>query len=83
MFRLDVLQNQWLILAYIGGLVVMLGFICFYVILWRPRVEQTEPLSGGRLLLKWIPLIIYALIIGIIIYQIGHTILLHYYVHSV
>ena len=35
MFRLDVLQNRWLILVLLGGLVLVLGAVLAYLALWR------------------------------------------------
>jgi hypothetical protein len=35
MFRLDVLQNQWLILALVGGTALVLFVALAYVAVWR------------------------------------------------
>ena len=37
MFRTDVLQNQWLILALIGGLALVAAMALAYLAFWRPR----------------------------------------------
>ena len=37
MFRTDVLQNQWLMLALIGGLALVVAMALAYLALWRPR----------------------------------------------
>ena len=39
MFRLDVLQNQWLILTLVGGMAILLATVLLFVALWRPRDE--------------------------------------------
>jgi fatty acid desaturase len=38
-FRLDVLQNQWLIFALVGGAAILFATILLLVALWRPRDE--------------------------------------------
>ena len=79
MFQLNVLQNQWLILALFGGIVLMIGLVSSYLMMWRPRVEASQPAAGGRALIKWIPWFLYALLISILIFQITYTIVLHFY----
>jgi hypothetical protein len=79
MYQLSVLQNQWLILALFGGVVLMLMLVCTYLVMWRPRIDAAEPAAGGRALLKWIPWFLYALIISILIFQVAYTIILHFY----
>jgi hypothetical protein len=79
MFRLSVLQNQWLILALFGGVILMIGLVSAYLMMWRPRIDSLEPVSGGRALTRWIPWILYALLIIIVIYQITYAIILHFY----
>ena len=44
MFRIEILQNQWLIEALIGGAALLLGVTLWYVAEWRPR--RTE--NGKR-----------------------------------
>jgi hypothetical protein len=39
MFRLDVLQNQWLIFTLAGGAAILFATILLFVALWRPRDE--------------------------------------------
>ena len=79
MFRLSVLQNQWLILAFAGGIVLTLVLICAYMMMWRPRNESAEPITGGKALIRWIPWFIIALFIFIVIFQFVYTIILSYY----
>ncbi len=42
MFRLDVLQNQWLVFTLIGGAAILLATILLFVALWRPREEAPK-----------------------------------------
>ncbi len=79
MYQLSVLQNQWLVLALFGGVVLMIGLVCTYLVMWRPRIDAPEAVSGGRALIKWIPWFLYALLLSIIIFQITYTIVLHFY----
>jgi len=79
MYQLSVLQNQWLILAFFGGIVLMLGLVLTYMMMWRPRNPAVEPISGGRNLIKHIPWLIFLIIISIVIFQITYTIILSYY----
>jgi len=37
MFRIEVLQNQWLVEALIGGTAFLLVFLLWYVAPWPPR----------------------------------------------
>ena len=79
MYRLSVLQNQWLILALMGGIILMIGFISVYMMMWRPRIDSPQPASGARALARWIPWILYALLVSIVIYQVTYAIILHFY----
>jgi uncharacterized membrane protein YadS len=79
MYQLSVLQNQWLILALFGGIILMLGFTATYLMMWRPRSPSAEPISGGRALIKWIPWFIIVLIAAIVIFQLTYAIVLHFY----
>ena len=79
MYRLSVLQNQWLILALMGGVILMIGLVSIYLMMWRPRIDAPQPVSGGRALIRWIPWILYALLISIVIYQLTYAIILHFY----
>jgi hypothetical protein len=48
MFRLNVLQNQWLMLALIGGLAMVLGLVLACMAFWRARRDETpSPQAGG------------------------------------
>ncbi len=79
MYQLSVLQNQWLILALFDGVILMIGLVSTYFMMWRPRIEAPEPVAGGRALIRWIPWILYALLIIIVIFQFAYAIILHFY----
>ncbi len=40
MFSLDDLQNRWVLLALLGGLILVLGWVLACLPLWRPRREE-------------------------------------------
>ncbi len=59
MFRLDILQNQWLILALGGGLFLVLAIITAYLGYWRtPRDEGGS--TAGRGPVPWVLILVYA-----------------------
>ena len=55
MFRLDVLQNQWLLVAMALGLALVLAIVLAYLFLWQPRGRQT-PGKGP----PWIVIVVLA-----------------------
>ena len=69
MFRLSVLQNQWLIMALMGGLILAFAVVMTYVMMWRPRKETGEVITDLRSLLRLLPLILIIIFICILIYQ--------------
>ena len=42
MFRLDVLQNQWLMFAMFGGAAALLTVVLAYLAFWRSRDGATQ-----------------------------------------
>jgi hypothetical protein len=56
MFRLNVLQNQWLVLALAGGLTIVLWLVLYYLAMWRERpgaaAQETAPSGRNR---RWFP----------------------------
>ena len=47
MFRLDVFQNQWLVVMMAGGLVLVLCIVLYYLAMWRQRRDAAEPAPSG------------------------------------
>ena len=54
MFRLDVLQNQWLWLAMGIGLALVLCVALFQLALWTPRVDPVAHAPSKPPFLKWL-----------------------------
>ena len=76
MFRLSVLQNQWLIMALMGGLILAFAVAMTYIMMWRPRKETGEVITDVRSLFSLLPLILIILFICILIYGIMYVIIL-------
>lgn len=58
MLDLNVLHSQWLAMALMGGLVLMLSTILTYYALWRPRAGEgqyigTQKVKGPISLARW------------------------------
>ncbi len=57
MFRLDVLQYQWLILAMFSGMVLVLCTALTYMMIWRPRKDNQQAVEEseyqGASLARW------------------------------
>jgi hypothetical protein len=70
MFRLDVLQNQWLILALVGGLGLVFLVILLYRALWpgcrEARADAAPPPGHGRipwfLIVVWVGMVVYGIL---------------------
>jgi F0F1-type ATP synthase assembly protein I len=63
MLRFDVLQNQWLILALVGGSALVLAVVLSYLALWRGQggaeeADAEAPAEHGRM--PWILVLVYA-----------------------
>lgn len=58
MLRLDVLHDQWLMLALGGGVVFVLMFALYYQIMGTTRAEQRAraqaPITGPRSFARWL-----------------------------
>ena len=62
MLRLDVLQNQWLIFALIGGTGFLFAVILLFTALWRPREEEEAADGAGPARRSFMPWVIVLLI---------------------
>ena len=62
MLRLDVLQNQWLIFALVGGAAIVFAMILLFTALWQPR-EEEEAAEGAaparRCFMPWVIILIF------------------------
>jgi hypothetical protein len=71
----DVLRNQRMILAVVGGLVLVLVVALTYVMMWRPRPPQGTPPAGGwRSIWHYTPWVLALTIVGIAVYAIVSTV---------
>jgi hypothetical protein len=62
-------------MALSGGVIVMLGVVMMYLMMWRPRKETGEVITDLRSLFNLLPLIVIILFICIVIYQITYVII--------
>jgi hypothetical protein len=69
MFRFDVMQMRWLILALAGGGVLVLAVVLAYLALWRRPETEDEALAGEahpalrtrlRAAVPWVLILTYA-----------------------
>ena len=69
MLRLSILQDQWLILALLGGLAFVLVVVLSYVAIWRPRGG-----AATRQLRSAVPWVLVATIVFAVLYVVIYTI---------
>ena len=82
MFRLDVLQNQWLILALIGGSALVLTFILAYLAIWRQRegdglgtVEHANEAQGVWAWLRsFVPWVLIVIVVALFVWGVAYVI---------
>jgi hypothetical protein len=57
MFRIEIFQDQWLLMSLLGGIAGLLFFVLGYLDFWRPRLSATEQpeknWSGAWMFLPW------------------------------
>lgn len=83
MFRLDVLQNQWLLLALGLGVIFVLAMALAYTAIWRPR--QTPPagddsaptpeLPFGQWMRSYVPWILILTLLFVIAFIVIYTVM--------
>lgn len=65
MFRLNIQQNLWVLLAVMCGTALVLSLVLAYLAIWQPREPRgVEPADGsheqrGRAALPWILIVTY------------------------
>jgi len=62
MLRLDVLQNQWLIFALVGGAAIVFAMILLFTALWQPREEEDAAEGAGpvrRSFMPWVIILVF------------------------
>jgi F0F1-type ATP synthase assembly protein I len=78
MFRLDVLQSQWLILALVGGTALVLVFFLAYAAAWRARDarEAAGPDAPAALrAARRVPWVVITFILAIVAYAVVYVML--------
>lgn len=75
MFQYSIIQNQWLILALGGGLVLVLGIALSYIAIWQPRRPSgRKSPQASKSTLQFIPWILVVTYVAILVYYlIGST----------
>jgi multisubunit Na+/H+ antiporter MnhB subunit len=65
MFQLNILQDQWAVLALFGGVAAALVIVLSYVAFWRTEAEAPDPppAAAQRRQVPWILIVLYAIII--------------------
>ena len=77
MLQFDLLQNQWIMLALLGGFSLVLVSVLGYLAMWRrrePEAEEAPPSFGRwlRLHLPWLLVVTYA---GTVVFAIVYVLL--------
>ena len=74
MFRLDVLQNQWLVFAMAGGAAIVLGIVLFSLAMRRPRVEggASPPRKSGSWL-SGVPALLILVYAFVVVFALVYT----------
>ena len=71
MFYLDVLQDQWVILAIGGGLALVLVLALAYLAFWRNRTEPDAEAPARPRRIPWILILVYA---ALLVYWIAYLV---------
>jgi hypothetical protein len=74
MLHLDVLQNQWVILALFGGLAGALVITLAYLAFWRVSEPPAEgsPAARPQGRVPWVLIVLYAVIV---VYAVGYLVM--------
>ena len=72
MLRFDVLQNNWVILALLGGIFLVIYTCIAYLDMWTPRKEKDGKTETGWLSwwegIPWVLKVTYAALILLVIF---------------
>jgi multisubunit Na+/H+ antiporter MnhB subunit len=74
MFQLDVLQNQWVFLAFFGGIAMALAVVLAYVAFWRnePAPPGGPAETPPRRRVPWVLIVLYAIMI---VYSVAYVVM--------
>ena len=83
MFRLSVLQSQWLILAMFSGVALVLATVLTYMMIWRPRKDNDravaesgyENYSTMRWYFSFMPWVLTLTFAGVIVFAIVYALM--------
>ena len=70
MFRIDLLQNEWLMLALIGGSALVLLMMLWYVVYWRTVGAQGGETPRRRVRVPAFLIVVY---VAIALFAIGYV----------
>jgi F0F1-type ATP synthase assembly protein I len=74
MYRIEVLQNQWVLMALLGGISSMLLLVLAYLGMWRPREKPTtEPTTNWSGAWKFMPWFLIVTIVYTAIFMLIYT----------
>ena len=76
MSRLDVLQDQWLILTLLGGLTLVLGVVLAYMAMWRRDAQQASAAQTGDAAAgsHRMPLVLLVIFVALGIFAVAYTV---------
>jgi len=81
MWTYGVLQNQWLVLAFFGGVVILMGVVLTCLSLWRPRggvIDEDDAVAGRhnvpvRQWASFMPWLLVATFAAFVVYSVGYV----------
>jgi heme/copper-type cytochrome/quinol oxidase subunit 2 len=75
MFRIEILQNQWLLMSILGGIAAMVFFLLAYLSFFKPRLGATDTpeknWAGAWMFLPWFLIVT---VIGTLVFMIFYTV---------
>ena len=82
MLQLNILQDQWLLFALVGGFALVLALVLAYLAMWRPRdslgaqagAEAQAAAAGGRRhYMPWFLIVTFVFILGFMIVYVARA----------